>query len=221
MRKCTSRTRLVLQSCDFQAGAAEVYFAHLSCTTKLRFSSWSCGSVFRVLVLYYKVAIFELQKCTSRTCLVLQSCEFRAGDAEVYFAYLTCTTKFRFSSWKCGSVLRVLDLYYKVAIFELELRKCTSRTCLVLQSCDFRAAEVYFAYLSCTTKLRVSSWKCGSVLRVLDLYYKVATFELELRKCISRFSSWSYGSVFRVLDFYYKVAIFEPDLPKFENTVKR
>ena len=98
----------------------------------------------------YKVAIFEreLRKCTSRTRLVIQSCDFRAGAAEVYFAYSTCTTKLRFSSWSCGSVLRVLDLYYKVAIFELELRKCTSCTRLVLQSCDFRAeaAEVYFAY---------------------------------------------------------------------------
>ena len=77
----------------------------------------------------------------------------------MYFASLTCTTKLRFSSWICGSVLRVLDLYYKVAIFELEMRKCTSRPRLVLQSCDFRAgaAEVYF-------------------------YYKVAIFELELRK---------------------------------------
>ena len=66
----------------------------------------------------------------------------------MYFAYLACTTKFRFSSWSCGSVLLVLDLYYKVAIFELELRKCASRTRLVLQSCDFRsgAAEVYFTY---------------------------------------------------------------------------
>ena len=68
------------------------------------------------------------------------------------FAYLTCTTKLRFSSWSCGSVFCVLDLYYKVVIFELEMRKCTSRTRLVLQSCDFRAgdaevyAEVYFAY---------------------------------------------------------------------------
>ena len=44
-------------------------------------------------------------------------------------------------------MLRVLDLYCKVAIFELELRKCTSRT---------------------------------------DLYHKVAIFELELRKCASR-----------------------------------
>ena len=84
-----------------------MYFAYYICTTKLRFSSWSCGIVLRVLDLYYKVAIFELElrKCTLRT------------------------------------------LYYKVAIFELEMRKCTSRTRLVIQSCDFRAgdAEVYFA----------------------------------------------------------------------------
>ena len=97
--------------------------------------------------------------------------------------YDTCTEKLRFSSWSCASVLRVLDLYYKVAMFEpeildlhytvatfeLEMRKCTSRTRLVL-----------------ITKLRCSSWSCGSVLRVLDLYYKVAIFELELRKCTSR-----------------------------------
>ena len=62
----------------------------------------------------------------------------------MYFAYLT--------------VLRVLDLCYKVAIFELELRKCTSRTRRVLR------------------KLRLSSWSCGSVLRALGLYYKVAIF---------------------------------------------
>ena len=80
-----------------------------TCTEKLRFSSWSCGSVLRVLDLHDKVSIFELERC--------------------------------------GSVLPVLDLYHKVAIFELKLRKCTSRTRLVLQSCDFGAgaAEVYFA----------------------------------------------------------------------------
>ena len=127
-----------------------MYFSYYTCTTKLRFSSWRCGSVLRLLDLYYKVAIFELElrKCTSRTTLVLQSCDFRSGAAEVYFSYYTCTTKLRFSSWRCGSVLRLLDLYYKVAIFELEMRKCTSLARLVLQSCDFRAgaAEVYFAY---------------------------------------------------------------------------
>ena len=95
-------TRLVVQSCDSRAGAAEVTF----------------------------VAIFELElrRCTSRA-LALQSCDFRAGAAEV-------------------SVLRVLHLYYKVGVCELELRRCSSRTRLVLQSCHVRAgaAELYFAY---------------------------------------------------------------------------
>ena len=66
LRKCTSRTRLALQSFDFRAGAAEVYF-------------------------------------------VLQSFDFRSGAVQVYFAYLSCTTKLRISSWSCGSVLRVLN----------------------------------------------------------------------------------------------------------------
>ena len=73
-----------------------------------------------------------------------QICDFRAGAAEVYFAYLTCTTELRFSSWSCGSVFHLLvfhllDLHYRVAIVELELRKCTSRTRLVLQGYDVRA----------------------------------------------------------------------------------
>ena len=48
LQKCTSRTRLVVQSCDFRAGDAKVSVS---------------------------------------TRLVLQSCDFRAGAAEVYFAY--------------------------------------------------------------------------------------------------------------------------------------
>ena len=111
-----------------------------------------------VLHLHYKAAIFELElrKCTLCTALVLQSCafqaDFQAGAVEVYFAHKTCTTKLRFWSWSCGNILRALDLYYKVAILDLELRKCTSRTSLVLQSCDFQAgaAEVCFAHYSCT-----------------------------------------------------------------------
>ena len=45
-------------------------------------------------------------------------------------------------------MLCVLDLYYKVAIFELELRKCTSCIKLVLQNYDFRvgATKMYFPY---------------------------------------------------------------------------
>ena len=76
----------------------------------------------RVLDLYYKVAIFqlELEACTS-----------------------------------------LVRLVYKVAIFELELETCTSCTRLALQSCDFpetctsraalvldfpaRAGDLYFA----------------------------------------------------------------------------
>ena len=81
-------------------------------------------------------------------------------------------------------MLRVLDLYCKVAIFEPKLRKCTSRT-------------------DCTTKLRFSSWSCGSALRALDLHYKVAIFELELRKCTSRA---------RLV--CYKVGIFDLELRK-------
>ena len=112
LRNCTWRATLVLQSCDFRAGV-----------------------VLGVPHLCYKVAIFEreLRNCTWRATLVLQSCDFRAGVAQLYLACHTCATKLRFLS---GSVLH---LYYKVAIFELELRNCTSRTTLVPQSCDFRA----------------------------------------------------------------------------------
>ena len=65
-----------------------------------------------------------------------------------------------------ASVLRVLDLFYKVAIFELELRKCTSRTRLV------------------NAKLRLSCWSCGSVLRALDLYNKGACRTDNLACCL-------------------------------------
>ena len=81
-------------------------------------------------------------------------------------------------------VLRVLDLYYKVAIFQLELEACTSHVGLALQRCDFRAGA----------GLRVP------VLRVLNLHYKVAVFQLELEACTSHV-----GPVLQC----YKVAIFE------------
>ena len=89
---CTLRTRLVLQSCDFQAGAQNLYFAHYTCTSKLRSSTP------------------ELETCTSRTILALQSCDFpaSAGNLRTSRARLvlqSCdsparagTTKLRFSS---------------------------------------------------------------------------------------------------------------------------
>ena len=211
-----------------------------SCTRKWRFSRRSCGCVFRVLHLRYKVAIFvlELQKCTSRA-LVLQSCDFRAGAEAVYFVRYTCTTKLWlfelelpkctccrsvlralhlhytfFLSWSCGSAVRIphtllqpncdarraLHLLYKAAVFELRLQEFSSRTRLVLQRCDFRAGaaaacfacqtcttqlsklETRFACRTCATELGYSSWRCGCVLGVLPLSTRL------------RFSSWSCGS---------------------------
>ena len=118
--------------------------------------------MFCVMDLYYKIAIFELElrKYISYTRFLLQNCEFRAGGMEVY------------------------DLYYKVVIFESELRKCISRVRFILKCYDFRVGltKVSFVYETCILKLRFSS--CGSVFYILNLYYKVALFELELRKCI-------------------------------------
>ena len=191
-----------------------MYFAYYACTTKLRFSSWSCGSVLRVLHLCYKAAIFELElrKCTARATTVLQSCDFELELRKCASHIILVLQSCGFSSWSCGSVLRVLHSYHKAAIFELELRKCTSRTIRVLRICDFRtgAAEVYCA---------------------LHLYYKAAIFELELRNCTShlydkailelklqkctarytcttklRFLSWSCESVLRALDMRYTAA---------------
>ena len=223
--KCTSRTTLVLQSCDFSAGAAEVYFAYSR-------SSWSCGGVLRMLHVYYKVAIaaevyFAHYACstklrfkfTSRTKLVLQSYNVPAGAAEMYFAYCTCTKKLRFFSWSCRSVLRVLHQYYKIAIFHLDLRKCTSRTARVLQSCDF-PAWLRKCTLRTTRVLQSCdfSWSCGSVLHVhsrTTLVLKSCDCELELRKCIS-FATLVLQScdlsVLRVLHLHYKVAIFQLEL---------
>ena len=120
LKTCTLRARLVLQSCDFRAGAQNLYFAYYTCTSKLRSSSRSWKLV--------------LHLHTSRTRLVLQSCDSpaRAG-----------TTKLRFSSQSWKPALCVLDLYYKVVIFQLELEACTSRTRLVLlETCTSRTRLV-------------------------------------------------------------------------------
>ena len=83
-------------------------------------------------------------------------------------------------------MLRVLDLCYKVAIFQLELEACTSRvrlvlkseleleTCtsctrLALQSCDFPE--------TCTSRAILVLQSCDFQLRALDLHYKVAIFQ--------------------------------------------
>ena len=132
---------------------------------KLR-GSFVCES--RSEGLNHRVAVFELElrKRASRTTLVLPSCNFRAGAAEVYFTYYTCATKLR--------------------IFELKLRKCTSRTTLVL-----RVKNHHVQPLRLRKRQRVWSRKhCGS------LKAKLARRHLEQpsARCFTPFLVGRFGS---------------------------
>ena len=248
LREYVFFTTAVLHSCEFRAGAPGLRFLYYGCTTKLRLSSRSSGSTFSLLRLYYKVATFEpeLREYVFFTTAVLQSCDVRAGAPGVRFLYYGCTTKLRRSSRSSGSTFSLLRLYYKVASFEPELQDYVFSTTAVLQSCVFRAGApgVRFLYYGCTTKLRRSSRSSGSTFSLLRLYYKVATFEPELREyvffttvvpqsCVFRAgapgvrflyygcttklrrSSRSSGSTFSLLRLYYKVATFEPELREY------
>ena len=184
--------------------AQTMFFSLSNCTlrappvaTKLRFSIWSWTAL-HALDLYYKVAIFQpelgctaaivqllLKTCTLRTRLVLQSCDFRAGAQNLYFACYTCTSKLRSSSQSWKPVLRVRDLYYKVEIFQLELETCTSCARLLLQGCDFQSWKSVLRALGFYYKVVIAGLRVP-VLRVLDLYYKVAILLLELEACASR-----------------------------------
>ena len=139
LETCASRARLVLQSCNFPAGAG---------TSRTRLALHSCD-------------------CPARAD-ALQSCDFRAAAQSLYFAYYTCTSKLRSSSQSWKLVLHVLYINYSCDFpasagnlytsrtrlvlqscnLQLELETCTSRTGLVLQSRDFlaRARTLYFTY---------------------------------------------------------------------------
>ena len=80
-------------------------------------------------------------------------------------------------------MLRVLDLYYKVAIFQLELEACTSRMRLVLQKCNF---ELSWKPVLRALDLHFKSVIFQKPVRALHLRYKVAIFQLELETCTSR-----------------------------------
>ena len=86
--------------------------------------------------------------CSAQVTLRKLLCASAAGAVGMYFAYYFCTEKLRFSSRSCGSVLRVLRLYLKVAIFQPE-----PHTTSVLKSCDFPAgaagARATFVFKSC------------------------------------------------------------------------
>ena len=134
---------------------------------------------------HHKVASFEpeLREYVFFTTAVLQSCDVRAGAPGASFLYYGCATKLRLSSRSSGSTFSLLRLYYKVATFEPQLREYVFFTTVVPQSCEFQAGApgVRFLYYGCTTKLRLSSRSSGSTFSLLWLYYKVATFEPELR----------------------------------------
>ena len=80
---------------ELELDFAHLCFTYYTCTTKSRFSSWSWKPVLRALDLHFKVVIFqkpvlralhlrykvaifqlELETCTSRAGLALQSCDF-------------------------------------------------------------------------------------------------------------------------------------------------
>ena len=97
----------------------------------------------------------------SASCSVLKSCDFPAGAAKVCFACYFGIQKLRFSSWSCGSALRVQLSYLKAAI-KISRRSCES----VLRAQKFRRS-------------------CESALCALLSYLKVTIFKSELRKCTS------------------------------------
>ena len=87
------------------AGATEAYLACYTCTAKMRFPSWSCGTVLRVL----------------RLCYNAESCGSVPRVLLLYY-------KIAISSWSCGSLLHVVPSRCKVATSGLELPKCL-QTC--------------------------------------------------------------------------------------------
>ena len=97
---------------------------------------------------------FSLKNYTLRAPLVATKLRFSIWSWTPALRALdlhACTTKLRFSSRSWYFV----DLRYTAAIVQLELKTCTLRTRLVLQSCDFQAGDqnLYFAYYTCATKL--------------------------------------------------------------------
>ena len=130
---------------------------------------------------------------------MLQSCDFQSGAGHLRHARLC----YKVAIFQPELVLRALDLRCTAAIVQLELKTCTLRTRLVLQSCDVQAGaqNLYFAYYTCTAKLRSSSQGWKLVLHVLYLHCKAVTFQLVLETC-----------TLRALDLYFKVAILQLEL---------
>ena len=124
----------------------------------------------------------ELQLCGAS---LAREVHFRSSSSKIGTLHRPLDLPYKGAIFR-ACVLRVLGLRYRVAIFELELWKCTSRTRVALQSCDLELRKCTSRTRLVLQNLRVLSWGCGSVVCVLDLCYKGASFELGLRKCSLR-----------------------------------
>ena len=93
--------------------------------------------------LHSYVAICELEHTSSSTSVkklaLMSNFDIPAGAVKAYFAYCFRTPRFHFPSSGCGSALRVLLSYSKVAICKPQLEECVSRTTFILTCCDVRA----------------------------------------------------------------------------------
>ena len=113
-------------------------------------------------------------------------------------------------------ILRALKLHYKVASSQLPAPQIAPRTKVVLQSRQFSSSSSTdrCAYYSCTTNLPVLSLHLARILRVLKLYYKVASSQppapqiLRVLKLHYKVASSHRPApqILRVLKLYYKVA---------------
>ena len=177
----TPRTKVVLQSRQFSASSSTDCSAYSSCTTKSPVLSFQLHRLLRTLKLYYKVASSHLA-------------------APQILRVLKLYYKVASSQLPAPQILRVLKLYYKVASSQLPAPQIAPRTKVVLQSRQFSSSsspdtprtKVVIqsrqfssssspdtpAYSSCTTKSPVLSFQLHRLLRVLKLYYKVASSQL-------------------------------------------
>ena len=114
LRKCSEQ--VALRKCSAPV-APRKRFAHVLC------ASWSV-----------QVA---LRKCFVQ--LLCASCSAQVALRKLLCASDSAQVALRKCCRSCGTVLRVLFLYLKVAIFQPELRGCAPRTTFVHTSCEFPA----------------------------------------------------------------------------------
>ena len=151
LRMCSVQVglcKLLCASCSVQAPCA-CALCRLLCASAL--SKLLCASALRQLLRASACALCKLvcASCSAHVLCATALCNSQSAScsAQVTLRKLLCA-----SAAGGGNVLRVLFLYLKVAIFQLELRQHAPHTTFVLKSCDFpaRAAGARSAYYVCT-----------------------------------------------------------------------